>query len=95
MADVMAFRLVGRFNSTRKMLPTSSVTISSIVDVLVLGELTRRSSFRAAPDASRRSVKPSRVYPLLLLERDCAANDYCHIEWDDRRWNGCASSSLA
>jgi hypothetical protein len=25
------------------------------------------------------------------LDRDCAANT-CHgIEWDDRRWNGCAS----
>src|SRR6266436_1383893 len=35
MADVIAFRLVGRFNCTRKMLPTFSVTISSIVDVLV------------------------------------------------------------
>jgi hypothetical protein len=29
------------------------------------------------------------------LDRDCAANT-CHgIEWDDRRWNGCASSSLS
>ena len=28
------------------------------------------------------------------LDHDCAAN-ICHdIEWDDRRWNGCASSSL-
>src|SRR6266849_4012169 len=30
-----------------------------------------------------------------VLDRDCAAN-ICHdIEWDDRRWNGCASSSLS
>jgi hypothetical protein len=35
MADVIAFRLVGRFDCTRKMLPISSVTISSIADVLV------------------------------------------------------------
>src|ERR1700686_2447018 len=28
-------------------------------------------------------------------DRDCAA-DACHdIEWDDRRWNGCAPSSLS
>src|SRR6266478_2221046 len=28
------------------------------------------------------------------LDHDCAAN-ICHdIEWDDRRWNGCAFSSL-
>src|SRR5258705_750758 len=35
MADVIAFRLVGRFNCTRRMLPACSVTISSIVEVLV------------------------------------------------------------
>src|SRR5712671_2436964 len=29
------------------------------------------------------------------LERDCAANTCHDIEWDDRRWNGCASSSLS
>src|SRR5258705_4323456 len=34
-ADVIAFRLVGRFNCTRRMLPACSVTISSIVEVLV------------------------------------------------------------
>src|SRR6266851_6567840 len=28
------------------------------------------------------------------LDRDCAANTCHDIEWDDRRWNGCASSSL-
>jgi hypothetical protein len=29
------------------------------------------------------------------LDRDCAA-DTCHdIEWDDHRWNGCASSALS
>src|SRR6267378_3996047 len=33
MADVIAFRFVGRFNWTRRMLPACSVTISSIVDV--------------------------------------------------------------
>src|SRR6266850_5277226 len=27
------------------------------------------------------------------LDRDCAANACHDIEWDDRRWNGCASSS--
>src|SRR5258705_9386197 len=27
------------------------------------------------------------------LDRDCAANTCHDIEWDDRRWNGCASSS--
>src|SRR5712675_1783661 len=35
MADVIAFRFVGRFNWTRRMLPACSVTISSIVEVLV------------------------------------------------------------
>src|ERR1700757_1239929 len=34
-ADVIAFRLVGRLNWTRRILPVCSVTISSIVDVLV------------------------------------------------------------
>jgi hypothetical protein len=29
------------------------------------------------------------------LDRDCAANIGRDIEWDDRRWNGCASSSLS
>src|SRR6266852_3428410 len=29
------------------------------------------------------------------LDRDCAANTCRDIEWDDRRWNGCASSLLA
>src|SRR5882724_9746495 len=29
------------------------------------------------------------------LDRDCAANTCHDIEWDDRRWNGCASSSLS
>src|SRR6266481_6053359 len=29
------------------------------------------------------------------LDRDCAANTCNDIEWDDRRWNGCASSSLS
>src|SRR3984893_10599172 len=28
------------------------------------------------------------------LDRDCAVNTCRDIEWDDRRWNGCASSSL-
>src|SRR6266700_7162875 len=27
------------------------------------------------------------------LDRDCAGNTCHDIEWDDRRWNGCASSS--
>jgi hypothetical protein len=27
------------------------------------------------------------------LDRDCAANTCHDIEWDDRRWNGCAASS--
>src|SRR5712672_756839 len=29
------------------------------------------------------------------LDRDCAANTGHDIEWDDRRWNGCAFSSLS
>src|SRR6202035_2463354 len=29
------------------------------------------------------------------LDRNCAANNCHDIEWDDRRWNGCASSSLS
>src|SRR5712691_11668858 len=29
------------------------------------------------------------------LDRDCAENTCHDIEWDDRRWNGCASSSLS
>src|SRR5260221_12453809 len=29
------------------------------------------------------------------LDRDCAANTCRDIERDDRRWNGCASSSLS
>jgi hypothetical protein len=28
------------------------------------------------------------------LDRDCAASTCQDIEWDDRRWNGCAASSL-
>jgi hypothetical protein len=28
-------------------------------------------------------------------DRDCAANACHDIEWDDRRWNGCAFSSLS
>src|SRR3979411_2068168 len=28
-------------------------------------------------------------------DRDCAANACHDIEWDDRRWNGCAFSSVA
>src|ERR1700676_699096 len=28
------------------------------------------------------------------LDRDCVANTCHDIEWDDRHWNGCASSSL-
>jgi hypothetical protein len=28
------------------------------------------------------------------LDHDSAANTHRDIEWDDRRWNGCASSSL-
>src|SRR6202790_688612 len=28
------------------------------------------------------------------IDRDYAANTCHDIEWDDRRWNGCASSSL-
>src|ERR1700752_3382484 len=43
MADVIALRLAGRFNSTRRMLPECSVIISSIVRALVLDE------FRCAP----------------------------------------------
>src|SRR6267154_812985 len=35
MADVIAFRLVGRLNWTRRMLPTCWVTMSSIVELLV------------------------------------------------------------
>src|SRR5882724_4824428 len=27
------------------------------------------------------------------LDRECAAKRCHDIEWDDRRWNGCASSS--
>src|SRR3977135_2655157 len=29
------------------------------------------------------------------LDTDCAANTCHDIEWDDRRWNGCASLSLS
>jgi hypothetical protein len=29
-----------------------------------------------------------------VLDRDCAAKTRHDIEWDDHRWNGCASSSL-
>src|ERR1700738_2105413 len=36
MADVIAFRFVGRFNWTRRMPPVCSVTISSMVEVLVV-----------------------------------------------------------
>jgi hypothetical protein len=32
---------------------------------------------------------------LLSFDRDCAANTCHHIEWDDRHWNDCASSSLS
>jgi hypothetical protein len=29
------------------------------------------------------------------LDRDCAASTCQDIEWDDHRWNGCATSSLS
>ena len=52
MADVIAFRFVGRFNWTRKMLPACSVTISSMVEIPVpLVNFAASRTFRAAPAA--------------------------------------------
>jgi alpha-amylase/alpha-mannosidase (GH57 family) len=50
MADVIAFRFVGRFNWTRKMLPACSVTISFMAEVLV-ALVNYSSRFGAAPTA--------------------------------------------
>src|SRR6266568_3679314 len=47
MADVIAFRFVGRLNWTRKMLPTCSVTISFMVEALVALENCCTSRFRS------------------------------------------------
>src|SRR6266849_5116315 len=60
MADVIAFRLVGRFNWTRKILPECSVTISSMVEVLVpVVEFHCKSRFGAAsaPTVSSRYAR--------------------------------------
>src|SRR5712671_5553187 len=63
MADVIAFRFVGRFNWTRKMLPVCSVAISSIVEVLVpLVNFTASRGSGAAPAAPDSVVTSSRVF---------------------------------
>src|SRR5216684_373758 len=63
MADVIAFRFVGRFNWTRKMLPVCSVRISSIVEVLVpLVNFTASRGSGAAPAAPDSVVTSSRVF---------------------------------
>src|SRR5260370_37444743 len=62
MADVIAFRFVGRFNWMRKMLPACSVTISSIVEVLFPGDFHCKSRFGAAPAAPDGAVTLSRMF---------------------------------
>src|SRR5882724_864986 len=58
MADVIALRLAGRFNWTRRMLPVCSVTISTIVDVLFpLVNFAASRGSGAAPTAPDRVVK--------------------------------------
>jgi hypothetical protein len=58
MADVIAFRFVGRLNWTRKMLPACSVTISFIVEVLI--RLMNFKASRAFGAASTASDTPPR-----------------------------------
>jgi hypothetical protein len=64
MDTVIAFRLVGRFNCTREMLPTSSMTSSIVDDPLVnLLQIEFQGGFRRP----RQSVKLSCVFLSLLL----------------------------
>src|SRR5258708_3817239 len=53
----------------------------------------RRLFLVAASDMWHPYCDPTRTWS--VLERDCAANACHDIEWDDRRWNGCACSSLS
>jgi hypothetical protein len=58
MADVIAFRFVGRLNWIRKMLPACSVTISFMVENPDrFGEFHGKSRFGAASAASDRSSR--------------------------------------
>ncbi len=84
MADVIALRLVGRFNWTRRMLPVCSVTISSIVDVPV-----PLVNF-AASGGSRRLTPP---YDVVALSRMflCLGNGTARSQTVDF---GCAKSEL-
>src|SRR5437879_13912298 len=52
-----------------------------------------RSFFLTASDMWHLYCDLTRTWS--ALDRDCAANTCHYIEWDDRRWNGCASSSLS
>src|SRR6476620_827986 len=58
-ADVIAFRFVGRFNWTRRMLPTCSATISSIVEVLVT-----LANFTASGGSVRLPRRPDSIVTL-------------------------------
>src|SRR5712671_4285670 len=67
MADVIAFRFVGRFNWIRRTLPARSVTISSIVEFLIgLVNFTASRGFRAAHAAP--TVRDARPHVPLLSE---------------------------
>src|SRR5216684_597258 len=62
MADVIAFRFVGRFNWIRRTLPVRSVTISAIVEFLIPGEFHCKSRFGAAPAAPTVSSSQSSMF---------------------------------
>src|ERR1700686_2489317 len=65
MADVIAFRFVGRFNWTRRMFPACSVTISSIVELLVplVNFTASGGSGRLPPPPQSRHAKLGRMFP--------------------------------
>src|ERR1700730_5093260 len=52
-----------------------------------------RSFFLMASDMWHLSRDVTRTRS--ALDRECVANTCHDIEWDDRGWNGCASSSLS
>src|SRR5258707_4375938 len=85
MADVIAFRLVGRLNWTRRMLPTCWVTMSSIVELLVaLGKFHCKYKLRGSARRPHTAVTLGRM----LL---CFRNGSARTQTIDF---GCAKSEL-